>query len=147
MCELCKQNNVHPEFEMMLHGEDELDLIPEMEFLNEVETNVPPLSISNPTPRVLNYTQKDVIDQRISIPAQHSLVRLSKNPATSAEAVGMLEEIKVGRLGGIYCVNWKIPALRSIKFGKSWWTVIPKGEDAILMLDPENLLGGQPIIA
>jgi len=56
-------------------------------------------------PRVLAYTSKDVVDNRISVPAQHSLVRLSKAPLTSADAVGMLEEIKSGRLGGIYCVN------------------------------------------
>lgn len=37
--------------------------------------------------RVLTYTRKGVIDNRISIPAQHSLVRLSKNPATSADSV------------------------------------------------------------
>jgi hypothetical protein len=96
---------------------------------------------------VLTYTTGDVIDQRISIPAQHSLVRLSKKPATSADAVGLLKAVKAGRLGGIFCVNWQKPAQRAIKLGKSWWTVIPSGEDAVLMLDPENLSGGQPLIA
>ena len=99
------------------------------------------------TPRVLTYTTKDVIDKRISVPAQHSLVRLSKNPATSADAIGMLEEVKAGRLGGIYCVNWEKPAQRALRLGKSWWTVIPPSEDAVLMLDPDNMLGGQPLIA
>jgi hypothetical protein len=97
--------------------------------------------------RVLTYTTSDVIDQRISIPAQHALVRLSKDPATSADAVALLEEVKGGRLGGIFCVNWQKPAQRAIKLGKSWWTVIPSGEDAVLMLDPDNPLGGQPLIA
>lgn len=110
-----------------------------------------PISASPPVPSVapreLTYTAKDVIDNRISIPAQHSLVRLSKNPATSVDAVGMLEEIKAGRLAGIYCVNWEKSALRTRKLGKSWWTVIPQGEDAILILDPDNPLGGQPLIA
>jgi len=50
---------------------------------------------------VLTYSTRDVIDKRISVPAQHSVVRLSKNPATSADAVGMLEEVKAGRLAGI----------------------------------------------
>ena len=58
------------------------------------------------TPRVLTYTTNDAIDERISIPAQHSLVRLSKNPATSADAVGMRNTINENRLAGIYCVNW-----------------------------------------
>ena len=99
------------------------------------------------TPRVLTYSTRDVIDNRISIPAQHSLVRLSKNAATSGDAVGILEEIKAGRLGGIFCVNWKTPAQRALRIGHSWWTVIPKSEDAVLMLDPDNPLRGQPLIA
>jgi hypothetical protein len=99
------------------------------------------------TPRVLSYSTQDVIDKRISIPAQHSLVRLSKNPATSADAAGMLEEVKAGRLAGIYCVNWELSARRAIRLGKSWWTVIRHGEDAILMLDPDDLAAGPPLIA
>ncbi|HYJ87322.1 MAG TPA: hypothetical protein VEW46_14770 [Pyrinomonadaceae bacterium] len=100
-----------------------------------------------PGRRILAYTTKDVIDNRISVPAQHSLVRLSKNPATNADAVGMLDEIKTGRLAGISCVNWKLPAQRALRLGLSWWTVIPKSEDAVLMLDPGNLLTGPPLIA
>ena len=99
------------------------------------------------TSRVLTYTSKDVIDDRISIPAQHSLVRLSKNSATNADAVGMLEEVKAGRLAGIFCVNWQRAAQRALRLGKSWWTAIPKGEDAVLLLDPDDLMGGAPIIA
>src|SRR5215216_5666940 len=76
-------------------------------------------SVPPATPRVLTYSTKDVIDNRISIPAQHSLVRLSKNPATSADAVGMLQEIKAARLAGIYCVNWKTPAQRALRLGLS----------------------------
>lgn len=98
-------------------------------------------------PRVLSYSTQDVIDSRISVPAQHSLVRLSKNPATSADAVGMLAEIKSGRLAGIYCVNWETSAQRALRLGASWWTVIPQGEDAVLLLDPDNPVGGQPLIA
>lgn len=106
-----------------------------------------PTPLPNPYGRVLTYTTREVIDQRISIPAQHSLVRLSKNPATSAEAVGLLDAVKRGRLGGIFCVNWKAPAQRAIRFGQSWWTVIPSGEDAVLMLDPDDPTSGQPLIA
>jgi len=105
-----------------------------------------PTSLS-PRPRVLTYSTQDVIDSRISVPAQHSLVRLSKNPTTSAAAVGMLEEIKAKRLAGIFCVNWKKAAERALRFGKSWWTVIPRDEDAVLMLDPDNVSRGQPLIA
>jgi hypothetical protein len=95
--------------------------------------------------RALSYSE--VIDKRISVPAQHSLVRLSKNPATRAAAIGMLQEIKAGRLAGISCVNWRKAAERARRFGKSWGSVIPKGEDAVLMLDPDNLSGGPPLVA
>lgn len=97
--------------------------------------------------RILAYTTKDVIDNRISIPAQHSLVRLSKNPVTNATALGLLDDIKAGRLGGIFCVNWQKAAQRAIKLGKSWWTVIPPGEDAVVLLDPQSPFTGQPLIA
>jgi len=107
----------------------------------------PPAALPLPKPRGLTYSARDVIDHRISVPAQHSLVRLSKKRTTNADAVGMLEEIKANRLAGIYCVNWEKVAQRALRFGKSWWTVIPPGEDAILMLDPDNPDGGQPLIA
>src|SRR5215217_3808553 len=67
-----------------------------------------------PGPRVLTYTAKDVIDNRISIPAQHALVRLSKNPQFSSDAVELLQEIKAGRLAGIFCSNWEKPAKRAL---------------------------------
>ncbi|GIK43714.1 MAG: hypothetical protein BroJett011_75470 [Chloroflexota bacterium] len=104
-------------------------------------------SLPTATPRVLTYSTNDVIDPRISVPAQHALVRLSKNPTTSADAVGMLEEVKGGGLGGIYCVNWQKAAQRALRLGTNWWTVIPSGEDAVLMMDPNDLWGGQPLIA
>jgi hypothetical protein len=122
------------------------------EFETEVdETELPfdrfeTLDVVSPG-RILTYTTRDVIDQRISVPAQHSLVRLSRNPPTNADAVSLLEAVKAGRLGGIFCVNWQKPAQRAIRLGKSWWTVIPSGEDAVLMLDPDNPLSGQPFIA
>ena len=120
-------------------------LEPEWEF-DETEAPVGEFETLN-AGRVLTYTARDVIDKRISIPAQHSLVRLSKNPVTSEDAVGLLDEIKAGRLGGIYCVNWQKPAQRALRFGKSWWTMIPSGEDAVVVLDPDNPAGGQPLIA
>lgn len=102
---------------------------------------------STATPRLLTYTPKDVIDTRISIPAQHALVRLSKDPSTSADALGLLEAVKSRQMAGIYCANWEKSAKRALRFGKSWWTIIPQDEDAILMLDPDSPLGGQPLIA
>jgi pimeloyl-ACP methyl ester carboxylesterase len=113
-------------------------------FSKQKDINLP---IFTPTiSRVLTYTKKDVIDTRISLPAQHSLVRLSKNPATSSDAVEMLEAVKMGILAGISCVNWEKAALRAKKLGQAWWTVIPPGEDAALLLDPANLMAGAPLL-
>lgn len=95
-------------------------------------------------PRVLSYSE--VIDPRVSVPAQHSLVRLSKAPATSAAAVGMVAEIKAGRLAGISCVNWQKAAQRALRHGRSWWTVIPPGNDSLLLLDPDQPSAGPPLI-
>lgn len=89
--------------------------------------------------RVIAYSE--VNDKRFSVPAQESLMRMSKNPARNAAAVGLLEAVKGHRLAGIHCANRKIIAERSKKFSKEWWTVIPKGEDAVLILsDPVNPL-------
>jgi len=119
----------------------------EEEWEGENNGNTPPGPTLTAAPRVLTYTTNEVIDNRISVPAQHSLVRLSKNPATSADAVAMLQEIKAGRLAGIYCVNWEKSAQRALRLGSNWWSVIPQGEDAVLMLDPDNLSAGVPLIA
>ncbi len=119
----------------------------EADFERELVGAASEMEFDSVAPRALTYTTKDVIDNRISVPAQHSLVRLSKDPVTATDAVGMLEEVKAGRLAGIFCVNRKIPAQRASRLGQSWWTVIPKSEDAVLMLDPGNPLGSQPLIA
>ena len=95
----------------------------------------------------LTYSPRDVIDPRISVPAQHALVRLSKSPQTNEAATGLLQEIKQGRLAGILCVNWKASAQRALKLGSAWWTVIPRGEDSVLMLDAADPARGQPLIA
>lgn len=107
-----------------------------------------PLTCEAMTPRVLGYTTQDVIDPRISVPAQHALVRLSKKPTTSAKAVGLLEAVKTGKLAGIYKADEGPPARRAQRLDKrlSWGSLIPKGQGSALILDPENVLRGQPMI-
>ncbi len=97
------------------------------------------------TGRVISYSE--VRDERFSVPVQESLMRMSKDPAKSADAVGLLEAVKSGRLLGIWCVNWKTSSDRAQQHGSTWGDVIPKGEDAVLMLDPVNPLAGVPLIA
>jgi hypothetical protein len=91
-------------------------------------------------------TYADVRSDRIDVFAQKALLRMSKNPAMSAYANEMAAAVKSGRLGGIYKEDEKVPALRARKMNSSWWLIIPKGEDAVLFLDPEKPKTGIPII-
>ena len=43
----------------------------------------------------------------------------------------MFTAVQSGHLAGIHIVNQKVPALRANRMNRSWWEVIPKGEDAI----------------
>ena len=109
---------------------------------------IPRPPVPSYAPRVLTYSPRDVIERRISVPAQHALVRLSKNPATRVQAISMLGEVKAGRIAGIYKADERPPAQRAQSLHKSlgWGSLIPKGEPIALNLDPQNLFRGQPII-
>lgn len=76
---------------------------------------------------------KQVIDPRIEVHAQQSLLRLSKNPRTSGDAAALLGAVKSGRLGGIYKEDQKVPALLAKALSRGWWEVIPKHADAALV--------------
>ena len=124
---------------------DPLDeIFDEYDLWDELEGEDPYLELEA-TPRKISYTE--VNDNRFSVPAQESLMRMSKDPAKSVDANGLLQAVKSGQLAGIWCVNWKAPCDRAQRYGKSWGEVIPKGEDAVLMLDPDNPLKGIPLIA
>lgn len=104
-------------------------------------------SQSLPAPgQVLTYD--NVRSDRIDVFAQKALLRMSKNPAMSADAAGMAAAVKAGKLGGIYKEDQKVPALRIKKINpKAWWVhIIPKREDAVLFLDPDSPMQGVPII-
>jgi phosphatidylserine/phosphatidylglycerophosphate/cardiolipin synthase-like enzyme/outer membrane protein OmpA-like peptidoglycan-associated protein len=100
------------------------------------------------TPRVLTYTTRDVIDPRINVSAQHALVRLSRNPLTSADAVSMLQEIKADRLIGIYKADEGMPIRIARQMGRNlgWGSLIPRGAGSALILDPSDLFHGPPMI-
>jgi hypothetical protein len=100
----------------------------------------------SPLPPARPLTYADVRSDRIDVFAQRALLRMSKNPTTSADAAGMADAVKTGKLGGIYKEDEKVPALRARKMNSSWWLIIPKGEDAVLFLDPEKQKTGTPII-
>lgn len=93
------------------------------------------------TPVPVTATQAGVIDPRIDVFAQKALLRMANgpDPAARADASAMLGAVKSGTLAGIYKEDEQVPALRARRQGKTWWTVIPKGEDAAVLREP-----GQP---
>src|SRR5262249_37835832 len=86
-----------------------------------------------------------VVDPRIDVFAQSSIRRLRMS--TPSDAREMLDAVKDGSLSGIYKEDEQVPALRALKLGKTWWTLIPPGEDAALVLDPSSPMTGAPLIA
>lgn len=83
-----------------------------------------------------------VIDPRIDVHAQYSLLRMAKDPAASADASAMLAAVKSGQLAGIYKEDQLVPAQRAQKKGIGWWQVLQPGQDAAVVRDP----GAAPMI-
>jgi len=80
-----------------------------------------------------------VLDQRIDIYAQKSLVRLSAGaPGGRADASEMLRAVKSGALGGIYKNDELAPAQLAGRLGIGWWQLLPAGEDAAFVVDPDQ---------
>ena len=93
-------------------------------------------------------SRRELIHPRIDFYAQEALYRIFQgDPGAREDAAQMLAAVKTGQLAGIYIVNQGVPAMRAQKMKLGWWQVIPKGEDAILLLDPANMMAGPPLIA
>jgi len=79
------------------------------------------------------WTTQDIIDQRISVDAQYSLIRMcrTRDDAKRADATSMLLAILDDKtLAGIYQVDHQPPAMRAGDLGVGWWNLIPKGKDS-----------------
>ena len=91
------------------------------------------------TPDREPWTTQDIIDARIDVHAQYSLMRMFGGDAFERyDASAMLSAVKSGELAGIYIVDQRAAALRAQEIGKSWWTVLPSGIDAICLTQPES---------
>jgi len=89
----------------------------------------------------------NVADTRINVFAQRALLRMFAGDAGArADATGILAAVKAGQLAGIYKEDERMPLLYATKLKLSWWQLIPKGEDAALVLAQANLQA-PPIIA
>lgn len=109
----------------------------------------PPSSPQLPSvgPRPLTYSE--VRSTRIDVDAQRSLLRMSNQGDTSAraDARGLSDAVRDGRLQGIYAENQEVPAKLAVRLGTSWWKLIPGGENAALILEPGSPVAAPPTIA
>lgn len=105
--------------------------------------------MSNPTTSrsagIPSWTAYDLIDRRITVYAQRSLLRLLKGgPVEQKIAADLITAVKSGAIEGIYVVNQAKPALRARENNTYWWQLIPKGEDITCMSEPA---GRPPLLA
>ena len=112
--------------------------------LNTTSQAVPPKS---PTASgAAAFPPAAVIDERIDVSAQFALQRMSRgDPSARLDAVEMLAAIKqTGQLAGIYGDDLKKAAELAARHGTVRWELVPKGEDAALVLEPGDVTGALP---
>jgi len=102
---------------------------------------VPSLAVGG-DPAIEPFTEMELIDERIDLNAQRSLLRISKTNRV-VEAKLMFKAVKSGVLGGIYKADTQIPALRAVRMGTLWFNLIEKGRDSRCLKVPQ---GEKPII-
>ncbi len=86
-----------------------------------------------------SFSNYDVIDPRIDVSAQQALIRLRGNPATSADAAGMLMAVKSGQLAGIYGDDLLAAAQLAARLGTVRWELVPRAQVAALIREPNPL--------
>ena len=96
--------------------------------------------VSPPAPACTIKTS-EILDQRIDIKAQTSLMRrLSRSHADRRLASSMFQAVKQGKLAGIL-LNWrKAVADRGARMSpqKGWWDLIPTGKLSTCLRQPGN---------
>jgi hypothetical protein len=100
------------------------------------------------TIRLPNLAGKiNIVDSHIDSHAQLALLDLMKAGGDAAsDAVLIFAAVKARQLGGIYIQDQGVPALRAKAWGTSWWELIPKGLDAVVLPAPKSEPKGKPII-
>jgi hypothetical protein len=92
-------------------------------------------------------TARDLIDPRIDVGAQRALLRMSKgDPAARAAASGMLAAVRGEQLAGIYGDDLLAAVKLAQRLGTVRWKLVPPGEDAVLVVDPQEPLTLPPRI-
>lgn len=88
-----------------------------------------------------------LIGTQIDSHAQFALFDLVAKGGTQArEAVQIAAAVRTGRLGGIYLSNQGVPAFRAQDWGTTWWKLLPKGVDAVVLPPVKSKSSQKPII-
>src|ERR1700678_697871 len=99
----------------------------------------PPLRVAITNPPEAEYTQCDFIDPRIDVDAQYALFQYMKRGEKERwEALHVWAAVRAGVLGGVYVQDQREPALMAKKHNSSWWTMIPKGQGAVVFPDDDS---------
>lgn len=112
----------------------------EIEFENDKQSPKTP-------PPTNALTAGDVNVAGIEQPARDSLLRLGAAPRTKKAAVELLDHVKAGRMDGIRCLRSTTAMARVKRLGYDPAEAIRAGEDAVVLLDPNDLRAGKPMIA
>jgi hypothetical protein len=79
---------------------------------------------------------ESVVDSRIDVRAQFALQRLfRRNPPDNKDARDLFNDVKSGKIKGIYGDDLAVAAILAGERGKSRWELVPKGQDAVMMDD------------
>ncbi len=89
--------------------------------------------IDHPPVYIPDYTICDFIDPRITTEAQEALFEhLRQGEKERWEALHLWAAVKHNLLEGIFIQDQRKPALKAQRHGSAWWTMIPKGQDAVV---------------
>jgi hypothetical protein len=90
--------------------------------------------------------QIDPKDERIDVGAKFALQRMLKVPETAVDAARLIRGIKGETLAGIFGDNLFAAVKVAQAHGTQRWLLVPKGEDAALVLDASAPLDAPPTI-
>ena len=107
------------------------------------ETEAEPPEVIDPSSPDL---QIDPQDERIDVGAKFALQRMLKVPETAADAARLIRGIKGETLAGIFGDDLLAAVKVAQAHGTQRWLLVPKGEDAALVLDASAPLDAPPTI-
>lgn len=90
--------------------------------------------------------QIDPADKRIDVGAKFALQRMLKVPSTAVDAARLIRGINGGTLAGIFGDDLLAAVKVAQAHGTQRWLLVPKGEDAALVMDAAAPLAAPPTI-